>query len=225
MTWLMSLPDALLMALLVLLLVLASLVLRRLELALIARGLVRPAAALAAVRGLIVDAPSVAARILAALRSREPMPTIPEQEPPPPPSPPRGNGRVPPGLGVLLALSLGASACAGPLDAAKRSANAARDLAPTLAAVLDEACTAEYSRAAQAGALVAQARVAELDRVCLPLRASYRALRAAHLAAVAAILSAEAGKVDMMRAVEAGAALLQAIEAAQAAAAAAGGAR
>ncbi len=224
MTWLLSLPDSALVALIVLLLALASLALRQLEVLLIARGYVRPAAALAALRGLIVDAPAVAARIVAALRSREPLPTLPDQDPPAPPSPPRGNGRVPPGLGVLLALSLTAS-CAGPLDAAKRSANAARDVAPALAAVLDEACTAEYSRAAQAGALVAQARVAELDRVCLPLRASYRALRAAHLVAVAAILSAEAGKVDPLKAIEAGAAVLAAIEAAHAAAAAAGGAK
>jgi len=112
---------------------------------------------------------------------------------------------------VFLVLALLAG-CAGPLDGAKRAANAARDLAPTLAAILDEACTAEYARAPSA------ARVAELDRGCLPLRASYRALRAAHLVAVAAILSAEAGRVDALQAIEAGAAALAAIEAAQAAA-------
>lgn len=223
MTWILSLPDSVLLALLVGALVLVSLALRQLEVLLIARGYVRPAAALAALRGLIVDAPAVAARIVAALRSREPLPTLPDQDPPAPPSPPRGNGRVPPGLGVLLALSLTAS-CAGPLDAAKRSANAARDLAPVLAAVIDEACTAEYVKAGQAGALVGPARIAELDRVCLPLRASYRALRAAHLAAVAAILSVEAGRLDVLKAIEAGAAVLKAIEDAQAAARAAGGA-
>lgn len=220
MTWILSLPDSVLLALLVGVLVVVSLVLRRLEVALIARGYVRPAAALAALRGLIVDAPAVAARILAALRAREPMPTLPPQDPP------SRRPKLPPGIGgVLLVLGFACAGCAGPLDGAKRAANAASDLAPTLAAVLDEACTAEYVKAAQAGALVAQARVAELDRVCLPLRASYRALRAAHLAAVAAILSAEAGRVDVVKAIEAGAALLQAIEAAQAAAAAAGGAR
>lgn len=217
-TWILSLPDSVLLAALVGLLVLASLALRQLELALIARGYVRPAAALAAVRGLIVDAPAVAARILAALRSREPLPTLPPEDPPAPPP------RLPPGIGgVLLLLAL--AGCAAPLDAAKRSANAARDLAPVLAAVIDEACTAEYVKAGQAGALVGPARIAELDRVCLPLRASYRALRAAHLAAVAAILSAEAGRVDVLKAIEAGAAVLAAIEAAQAAAAAAGGAK
>jgi hypothetical protein len=65
MTWILSLPDSVLLALLVGALVLVSLALRQLELALIARGYVRPAAALAALRGLIVDAPAVAARILA----------------------------------------------------------------------------------------------------------------------------------------------------------------
>lgn len=218
MTWILSLPDAVLLALLVGALVLVSLALRQLELALIARGYVRPAAALAALRGLIVDAPSVAARILAALRAREPMPTLPPEDPPAPP-------RLPPGIGgVLLLLALGAG-CAGPLDAAKRSANAARDLAPVLGAVIDEACTAEYVKAERAGPLVGPARIAELDRVCLPLRASYRALRAAHLVAVASILSAEAGRLDTLKAIEAGAAVLAAIEAAQAAAAAAGGAK
>lgn len=222
MTWILSLPDSVLLALLVGALVLVSLALRQLELALIARGYVRPAAALAALRGLIVDAPAVAARILAALRSREPMPTIPEPAQPPPRS--GSNGRLPPGIGgVLLLLALGAG-CAGPLDAAKRSANAARDLAPVLAAVIDEACTKEYAKAEKAGALVGPARIAELDKVCLPLGASYRALRAAHLAAVAAILSAEAGRLDVLKAVEAAGAVLKAVEAAQAAAAAAGGA-
>lgn len=217
-TWILSLPDSVLLAALVGLLVLASLALRQLELALIARGYVRPAAVLAAVRGLIVDAPAVAARILAALRSREPLPTPPPEDPPAPPP------RLPPGIGgVLLLLAL--AGCAGPLDAAKRSANAARDLAPVLAAVIDEACTAEYVKAERAGPLVGPARIAELDRVCLPLRASYRALRAAHLVAVASILSAEAGRLDTLKAIEAGAAVLAAIEAAQAAAAAAGGAK
>ena len=214
MSWLLSLPDELLVAGLVLALVAVSLLLRQLELALISRGYVRPAAALAALRGLIVDAPSVAARLLAAARAREPLPTLPEDAPRP--DPPRG---PPPGIGgMLLALALLAS-CAGPLDGAKRAANAARDLAPTLAVVLDEACTSEYQRAPSA------ARVAELDKVCLPLRASYRALRAAHLAAVAAILSAEAGRLDVLKAVEAAGAVLKAVEAAQAAAAAAGGAK
>jgi hypothetical protein len=205
MSWILSLPDSALVALCVALLVLASLALRQVELALLARGYIRPAAALAAVRGLIVDAPSVAARLVAALRAQEARATIPPQDPPSPP-------RLPPGPGIMLLLLALASGCAGPLDGAKRAANAARDVAPGLAAVIDESCTAEYTRASSA------ARVAELDRVCLPLRASYRALRAAHLAAVAAILSAEAGRVDVLRAIEAGAAVLAAIEAAQAAA-------
>ena len=129
-------------------------------------------------------------------------------------------------IACSLALSLVATfGCAGPLDAAKRTTNAARDLAPVLAAVIDEACTKEYAKALQAGPIVGLARQAELDKVCLPLGASYRALRAAHLAAVAAILSAEAGRLDVPRAVEAAGAVLKAVEAAQAAAAAAGGAK
>lgn len=128
-------------------------------------------------------------------------------------------------IACSLALSLVATCgCAGRLDAAKRSANDARDLAPVLAAVIDEACTKEYAKAEKAGALVGPARIAELDKVCLPLGASYRALRAAHLAAVAAILSAEAGRVDVLKAIQAAEAVLKAVEAAQAAAAAAGGA-
>lgn len=200
MTWILALSDAQLVAVVVVALSLLSVLLHRLEVALRARGWVRGAAALAAARGLIVDAPSVAARLVVAVR-----------KPAGPPTPPRG---LPPGLGgvfLALALSLAMVGCSGPLDGAKRAANAARDLAPTLGVILDEACTAEYQRAPSA------ARIAELDRGCLPLRASYRALRAAHLAAVAAILSAEGGKVDVVKAIEAGAAVLAAIEAAQAA--------
>jgi hypothetical protein len=208
MTWVLSLSDAQLVALVVLALTALSVVLRQLELVLRSRGWLRLSAGLAALRGLIVDAPSVAARLVAMLRAREAAQAVPEVlEPPRPPRQP------PPGIGgIFLALALTLTGCAGPLDGAKRAANAARDLAPTLAVVLDEACTAEYQRAPSA------ARVVELDRVCLPLRASYRALRAAHLAAVAAILSAEAGKVDVLKAIEAGAAVLAAIEAAQLAA-------
>lgn len=205
MTWVLSLSDAQLVALVVLALTALSVVLRQLEIVLRARGWLRLSAGLAALRGLIVDAPSVAARLVAMLRAREAAQQVPET-----PKAPKG---PPPGIGgIFLVLALTLAGCAGPLDGAKRAANAARDMAPALAVVLDEACTAEYQRAPSA------ARVVELDRVCLPLRASYRALRAAHLAAVAAILSAEAGKVNVLKAIEAGAAVLAAIEAAQVAA-------
>lgn len=206
MKWILSLPDEAIVAGIVLALVLVSLLLRQLEVLLVDRGYVRVAAALAALRGLIVDAPAVAARVLAAVRAREPVAGD-------TPAPPPGPRTPPPGLtGIMLMLTLALAGCAGPLDGAKRAANAAHDLAPALGAVLDEACTAEYQRAPS------PARVAELDRLCLPLRASYRALRAAHLTAVAVIVSVEAGRASVADAISAGAALLQAIDAAQAAA-------
>ncbi len=80
--------DSQLVVLLVVALLLFSVVLYRAELALRARGYPRAAAGLAALRGLIVDAPAIATRIVAASRGRAPMPTLPEPTLPQPKDPP-----------------------------------------------------------------------------------------------------------------------------------------
>lgn len=181
MTWILSLPDAVLLALLVGALVLVSLALRQLELALIARGYVRPAAALAALRGLIVDAPSVAARILAALRAREPMPTLPPEDPPAPP-------RLPPGIGgVLLVLTvLLSSGCAlSALDRAIVVANTAEDVGKSVDPIV-VACKRRWSEAPSKEA------VASIDKECLPLTVGQLGLHTAYVGLRAGILVAKA---------------------------------
>lgn len=104
------------------------------------------------------------------------------------------------------------SGCA-PLEGAKTAANAARDLAPLLDATIATACT----KPAQAAKTDAERDA--IKAVCLPLIASHDAFRAAHMAAVVAILAAESGgKVDAAAALSAGIALVRAIESVQAAA-------
>lgn len=81
------------------------------------------------------------------------------------------------------------TACASSsLDTAVYSANAARSTEVVAGELLRERCTDRYRAAANLKtAAEIRARVAELDRGCLPARKAYGVLRAGRLALLAAI--------------------------------------
>lgn len=165
-------------------LVVLSVLLYQLELALRARGWARAAAALATVRGLIVDAPAVRARLLAALQGRASLPTIPEPAEPPKPEPPK----APPGItGVFLVLTiLLSSGCAlSPLDRAIVVANTADDVGKSVDPIV-VACKRRWSEAPSKEA------VASIDKECLPIAVGQLGLHTAYVGLRAGILVAKA---------------------------------
>ncbi len=94
-------------------------------------------------------------------------------------------------LAAYLALPMVAG-CSAPLrDTLITSANAAREIEVTAADELHTRCTLKYQKAPPPP-------VADLDRVCLPMGVTYRILRAARLAALAALSSDD--KAAMLKA-------------------------
>lgn len=99
---------------------------------------------------------------------------------------------------VLLIISTWCSGCVSALNVAIASSNGLGDMLDATAPIVEERCTRPYRAIADHAAAMDEAKrlaaVAKLDQLCLPLATAYDSARAAHIAAIAAIIAAQAAE-------------------------------
>lgn len=99
---------------------------------------------------------------------------------------------------VLLIISTWCSGCVSALNVAIASSNGLGDMLDATAPIVEERCTRPYRAIADHAATMDEAKrlaaVTKLDQLCLPLATAYDSARAAHIAAIAAIIAAQAAE-------------------------------
>lgn len=99
---------------------------------------------------------------------------------------------------VLLIISTWCSGCVSALNVAIASSNGLGDMLDATAPIVEERCTRPYRAIADHAATMDEAKrvaaVTKLDDLCLPLATAYDSARAAHIAAIAAIIAAQAAE-------------------------------
>ena len=99
---------------------------------------------------------------------------------------------------VLLIISTWCSGCVSALNVAIASSNGLGDMLDATAPIVEERCTRPYRVIADHAATMDEAKrlaaVTKLDQLCLPLATAYDSARAAHIAAIAAIIAAQAAE-------------------------------
>ena len=99
---------------------------------------------------------------------------------------------------VLLIISTWCSGCVSALNVAIASSNGLGDMLDATAPIVEERCTRPYRTIADHAAAMDDAKrlaaVSRLDELCLPLATAYDSARAAHIAAIAAIIAAQAAE-------------------------------
>ena len=99
---------------------------------------------------------------------------------------------------VLLIISTWCSGCVSALNVAIASSNGLGDMLDATAPIVEERCTRPYRAIADHAATMDEAKrlaaVTKLDQLCLPLATAYDSARAAHIAAIAALIAAQAAE-------------------------------
>lgn len=88
--------------------------------------------------------------------------------------------------------------CGSALNSAIAASNGLGDMLDATAPIVEERCTRPYRAIADHAAAMDDAKrlaaVSKLDELCLPLATAYDSARAAHIAAIAAIIAAQAAE-------------------------------